>query len=75
MPDHQPFSTYPFAMNSTLFFGGLLYTFHSSKISSSTVVVGTFVAQAILMLLIPFAANIGGGPAYWLCFSLSLIHI
>ena len=70
MPGYQPFSTYPFAMVCTNFVGGLLYTFHSSRVSSSTVLIGTFVAQAAIMLLIPFSAKIGGSTAYWLCFTL-----
>lgn len=74
MPDYQPFSTYPFAMLCTVFVGGLLYTFHSSRVSSSKVLIGTFVAQAAVMLLIPFAANIGGTPAYWSCFTLLFLY-
>ena len=74
MPGYQPFSTYPFAITCTVFFGGLLYTFHSSKISSSAVIVGTFIAQAVVMLLIPFSANVGGTQAYWSCFALLFLY-
>jgi hypothetical protein len=30
----------------------------------------TFNMQALVMLLLPFIANIGGSTAYWLCFAL-----
>ena len=73
MPDYQPYSTYPFAMNSTLFVGGLLYTFNSARVPSSIVVCGSFLASAIVMLLIPLAANLGGAKAYWSCFALLLL--
>lgn len=70
MPDYQPFSTYPFAMNSTLFVGALLYTFHSSRFEASSWICGTFITQAFVMLLIPLTANVGGPVAYWACFAL-----
>ena len=70
MPDYQPMSTYPFAMNCSLLAGSLLYTFYGSKVSLSTLIVLTFSLQAVILLLLPISANIGGTVAYWLCFGL-----
>ena len=63
-------STYPFAMNCSLFIGGILYTLYGQKANYASLLVATFVAQAIIMILIPFSAEIGGSTAYWLCFAL-----
>ncbi len=70
MPEHQPISTYPFAMNSALFIGAIWYTFYGSRFSFSSLIVITFAMQALIMLLIPFVASVGGTSAYWLCFAL-----
>lgn len=70
MPEYQPMSTFTFAMNGTLFAGALIYTFHSSKVASSSWICGTFIAQAVIMLFIPVAANFEGATAYWSCFVL-----
>lgn len=68
MPDYQPLSTYPFAMNSSLFIGGLYFTFNGSKLCFSTTIVLTFILQGVIMLILPLTANLGGAVAYWLCF-------
>ena len=63
-------STYPFAMNCSLFIGGILYTLYGQKANYASILVATFIAQAIIMIMIPFSADIGGSSAYWLCFAL-----
>ena len=70
MPGYQPLSTYPFAMNSALFIGGLFYTFYGTKTDYASILVITFTMQAVIMLLLPFSADLGGTLAYWLCFAL-----
>lgn len=61
-------------MNSTLFIGGLLYTFYGTKFSMSTTIFTTFIAQVICMILLPFAAVMKDAMAYWLCFSLLFVY-
>ena len=60
MPEQQPISTYPFAMNSSLFIGAIWYTLYGSHFSFSSLIVTTFAMQALIMLLIPFVASVGG---------------
>ncbi len=60
MPGYQPLSTYPFAMNSALFMGGIFFTFKGQRLNFSTTVLITNANQAIVMLLLPFAARLGG---------------
>ena len=74
MPDHQPFSTFTFAITCPLFLGSLLYTFYGSKVSFTTTIVTTFAIQALILILIPFLANIGGAAAYWYCFSILSVY-
>ena len=74
MTGYQPLSTYPFAMSSALFIGSLIYTFFGSKASFSITVVATFIPQAIILLLIPFAVNFGGATAYYSCFVLLFLY-
>mmetsp|Transcript_29243 Transcript_29243/g.38951 ORF Transcript_29243/g.38951 Transcript_29243/m.38951 type:complete len:114 (-) Transcript_29243:336-677(-) len=67
-------STYPFAMNSSLFFGGLLYTFYGQRVNYASLLVVTFISQAVIMFLLPFTAQVGGTTAYWLCFVLLFLY-
>lgn len=66
-------STYPFACNSCLLLGTMVYIFYEKTVSFSTTVISTFILQALVMLLIPFAARVGGTTAYWSCFALLFI--
>ena len=67
-------STYPFAMNCSLFIGGILYTLYGQQANYANLLIATFVAQAVIMLLLPFTAEIGGASAYWLCFALLFLY-
>ena len=42
--------------------------------SFTTAIVTTFTMQAVILLLIPFVANIGGASAYWYCFFILFIY-
>ena len=60
MSEYQPMSTYLFAMNISLFIGTLVFTFYESRMKFSNIILTTFIAQAVVMVILPFAANLGG---------------
>ena len=61
-------------MNSSLFIGSLLFSSYGHKVSFSSHIVSTFAVQAAIMLLIPFAGNVGGTEAYWYCYCLLFVY-
>ena len=67
-------STYPFAMNSALFIGGLYFTFNGQNLAFSTTILITNAFIALTMLALPLAASLGDTLAYWLCFTLLFIY-
>lgn len=61
-------------MSSSLFIGAILYTFYGAYVDSSSLLVFTFICQALIMFALPFVAAIGGTSAYWLCFGLLFLY-
>ena len=70
MTGYLPASTYPFAVNFCVGLIQIVLVVYGSKISNTMRLVPCFIIVGIIMVILPFLANIGGAVAYWSCFSI-----
>ena len=68
MPGYFPASTYPFAINSCLGVMQIILVIYGQNLSNTTKLVPSFILTGVIMLILPYLANIGGSTAYWSCF-------
>ena len=65
MPGYQPASVFTFAINLPSWLTQILITVYGQNISYSSKVIFAFILQLIMILPVPFLANIGGGTGYY----------
>ena len=68
MPGYLPASTYPFAVNSTVGLIQIILVVYGAKISNTMRLIPCFIIVGIIMVILPFLADMGGAAAYWSCF-------
>ena len=68
MPGFLPASTYPFAINSFLGVVQIVLVIYGQNITNTIKLVPSFIMTGVIMMILPFLANIGGSTAYWSCF-------
>ena len=68
MPGYLPASTYPFAVNSTVGLIQIILMVYGAKISNTMRLIPCFIIVGIIMVILPFLANMGGATAFWSCF-------
>ena len=70
MPGYNPATVYPFAVNGLQLAAQIWVIIVGQKYSFTLRIVSTFMIQALVLILIPLLANIGGAVGYWSVFGI-----
>jgi hypothetical protein len=68
MPEYNPLSVYPFAVNALQVFGMLYCIIKNDKEKYNMRISGSFFMIGAFLIAFPFLALIGGGLGFWLLF-------
>ena len=68
MPDQNPLTVYPFAIEVFMLIAMFWVIISGKKYSFTTRIVTCFIISAIVIIILPFLAEIGGTTAFWLVF-------
>ena len=68
MPGYSPQTVYPFAVNGLLLVSQIWVIIYGGKYSFTLRIVSTFLLSAIVLILIPILAHLGGGLGFWSTF-------
>jgi len=70
MPGYNPATVYPFAVNGLSLAAQIWVIIVGQKYSFTLRIVSTFMISALVLVLIPVLANIGGGIGFWSVFTI-----
>jgi hypothetical protein len=73
MPDNSPQSTFTFCIYSTLVPGIIVHSIYGNRFSNTRVTIVCCGASTVMMIVLPFLANIGGTTGYWLTIGALLV--
>jgi hypothetical protein len=70
MPGYSPATVFPFALTGLGLAANIWVIIVGQKYSFTLRIVSAFLIQALLLVIIPFLANIGGTVGYWSVFAI-----
>jgi hypothetical protein len=68
MPGYSPQTVYPFAVKGLLVVSEVWVIVFGHKYSFKMRIVSTFMLSAVIVLILPFLAHLGGGAGFWSVF-------